>query len=283
MEQEDKEEAFFRAYAELLGQASVREHTIDLESIGMQRRELQDLDAITEDEVWKVIQDLPPDRAPGPDGFIGLFYQKAWSIIKGDMMAAVLKLAVGDGRGFDKLNRSLITLIPKRGDAVEVGDFRPISLVHSFGKLFSKLVANRLRIKLGDLVSFNQSAFVKGRCLHDNFLLVRQVAWKLQQRKVKGFFLKLDIARAFDSLSLPFLFQVLTQLGFGVIFRSWIGTLLRTASVKVLVNGVPGRSIRLVRGLRQGDPTSPQLFVLAMEVLTLCIVKAADEGFYRCC
>jgi mannosylglycoprotein endo-beta-mannosidase len=135
-------------------------------------------------------------------------------------VAAVLKLAVVDGRGFDKLNKSLITLIPKRCDAVKVGDFRPISLVHSFGKLFSKLVANRLRTKLGDLVSFNLSAFVKGRCLHDNFLLVRQVARKLQQRKVKGVFLKLDIARDFDSLSWPFLFQVLTHLGFGVIFRS---------------------------------------------------------------
>ncbi|XP_071680101.1 uncharacterized protein [Lolium perenne] len=76
-DQEDKVEAFFRAYAEMLGQVTVREHTIDLRS-------------------------------------------KAWSIIKGDVMAAVLKLEVGDGRGFDKLNKSLITLIPKRGDAVEI-------------------------------------------------------------------------------------------------------------------------------------------------------------------
>jgi hypothetical protein len=172
-------------------------------------------------------------------------------------MAAILKLAVGDGRGFSKLNKSLITLIPKRPDAIEVGNYRPISFVHSFGKLFSKLITNRFRNRLGELVSANQSAFVRGRCLHDNFLLVRQVARKINARKKKGVFLKLDIARAFDSLSWPFLFQVLRQLGFGQMWLGWIGFLLYTASVRVLVNGVPGRMINLVGGLRQGEPTSP--------------------------
>jgi hypothetical protein len=116
-----------------------------MDRVGIPRVELQDLDDMfTEAEVWKVVQELPPDRAPGPDGFIGLFYQKAWSIIKHDVLAAVFKLAVGDGRGFDKLNASLITLIPKRSDAIDIGDFISISLVHSFGKLISKLIANRL-------------------------------------------------------------------------------------------------------------------------------------------
>jgi hypothetical protein len=109
--------------------------------------------------------------------------------------------------------------------------------------------------------------------------LVRQVARKINAKRKKGVFLKLDIARAFDSLSWPFLFEVLRHLGFGPMWLRWIGLLLYTASVRVLVNGVPGRSIKLVRGLRQGDPTSPQLFVIAMEVLTLCFVKAAEEGF----
>jgi hypothetical protein len=132
---------------------------------------------------------------------------------------------------------------------MEVGDFRPISLVHSFGKLFSKLIANRLRFRLGELVSTNQSAFVKGRCLHDNFILVRQVARQIYKRKVSGLFLKLDLPRAFHSLSWAFLFEVLRQLGFGVLFLRWISLLLSTASVKVLVNGSPGKSIKLVRGL----------------------------------
>jgi hypothetical protein len=97
------------------------------------------------------------------------------------------------------------------------------------------------------LVSANQSAFVRGRCLHDNFLLVRQVARRINARKVKGVFLKLDISRAFDSLSWAFLFQVLQRMGFGDRCMGWIGLLLRTATVRVMVNGVPGRKFRVVR------------------------------------
>jgi hypothetical protein len=132
-------------------------------------------------KTWSVIKEMPKERARGPDRYIGSFYHKACRWIKGDVMAAVHKLYVGDGRGFEKLNRALITLIPKKQDVVGVGDYRPISLIHSFAKLCSKLLAARLRPKMGDLVSMNQSAFIKGRNLHDNFLLVHQLARKKDQ------------------------------------------------------------------------------------------------------
>jgi hypothetical protein len=192
-------------------------------------------------------------------------------------MSGLFKLAVGDGRGFGKLNRALITLIPKKPDADSVGDFRPISLVHSFSKLFSKILANRLRPRLPELVSTNQSAFVKGRSLHDNFILVRQVARKINLRKQKGVLLKLDIARAFDSLSWAFLFEVLSHMGFSETFCNWLAILLRTATTRVTVNGVPGERIQHAHGLRQGDPTSPMLFVIGIEVLTTVVIRAVEE------
>jgi hypothetical protein len=225
----------------------------------------------TKEEVWQNIKEIPADRAPGPDGFIGAFYQQAWSVIKRDIMADLLKLAVGDGRGFARLNRALITLIPKRQEAQDVGDFRPIGLVHNFSKLFSKLIANRLRGGLGELVSVNQSAFVRGRSLHDNFVLVRQVARRINQRNKAGVLLKLDLARAFDSISWGFLFEVLRRMGFGELFLKWVAVLLYTANTKVLVNGEPGARIQHARGLRPGDPTSPMLFVLGMEALSKII------------
>jgi hypothetical protein len=228
--------------------------------------------------VWEAIKELPSDRAPGPDGFIGAFYKKAWPIIKSDIMAALLKLYVGDGRTFDRLNRALITLIPKKQDAEEVGDYRPISLVHSFGKLFSKIMANRLRPRMDELVSKNQSAFIKRRNLHDNFMLVRQLARKINTRRESGVLLKLDISRAFDSLSWAFLFEVLRGMGFPEIFLRWVNIALRTASTSVLVNGNPGRRIVYARGLRQGDPLSPLLFVLSMEVSMLLFSRAAEHG-----
>lgn len=197
---------------------------------------------------------MPLDRAPGPDGYIGAFYQKSWQIIKPDVMEVLMKLFVGDTRGFAKLHKANIILIPKKADAEEIGDYRPISLIHSIPKLFAKVLANRLRLQMHEIVAMNQSAFIKGRHLHDNFLLVRQVARKIHARRTPGVFIKLDISRAFDSLSWPFLFEVLRAKGFGQRWMDWMAVLLHSASTKVVVNGVPGRKIMHACGLRQGGP-----------------------------
>ena len=183
---------------------------------------------------------MPSDRAPRPNGFIGIFFQTAWSVVRGDVMAALHKFFLDNGRGFGRLNQALITLIPKKAGACRVGDFRPISLVHSLPKIGSKLLANRLRPRMNELIHANQSAFIKGRNLHDNFLLVRQVARSLHHRRAKGVLLKLDISRAFDSLSWPFLFEVLRAKGFSSTWRSWISILLRTASSREVVKGCAG-------------------------------------------
>jgi hypothetical protein len=185
-DQERKEELFHDAYSQLLGQICNRETDLDLEAVGIPNKEqtLADLaDIFSEEEVWGVIKELPVDRAPGPDGFVGAFYHKTWDIIKPEIMAAALKFYVGDGRGFNKINSAVITLVPKKPDAEEIGDYGPISLVYSFAKLISKLISNRLRPKMEELVSCNQSAFIKGRNMHDNFMLVRQLARKINGKK----------------------------------------------------------------------------------------------------
>ena len=117
-------------------------------------------------------------------------------------------------------------LIPKKSDALEVGDYRLISLPHSFSKLFAKLLANRIRPCMKDLVATNQSAFIRDRNMHDNYLLVKQVASKIPARKNRCVFLKLDISRAFDSLSCPFLFEVLCAKGFRGRCLRWLVVLL---------------------------------------------------------
>lgn len=273
------EEVFAEVYDNLLGSAHARDYTVDLQHLGMNQLDLSDLETIfTEDEVWQVIKEIPPDRAPGPDGFIGIFYHKAWPVIKHDIMASLLKLFVGDARGFSKLNKAHIVLVPKTAEAVEVKDYRPISLPHSFSKLFAKVLATRARRRMHEIVSINQSAFIKGQSIHDNFLLVRQVARKIHDSRRPGLFLKLDISRAFDSLSWAFLLEVLRARGFGSKWRLWVSTLLSMASTKIIVNGVPGRSIFHAKGLRQGDPVSPLLFVIAMDVLTALLCKATSAG-----
>jgi mannosylglycoprotein endo-beta-mannosidase len=157
-------------------------------------------------------------------------------------------------------------------------DFRPISLVHSFAKLVTKLLANRLAPKLQQMVSPVQSAFIKGRFIQDNFMLVQQTARFLHQQKEPRILLKLDISKAFDSVSWSFLLELMQQLGFGQIWRDIISGLLCSSSTQVLMNGSPGDRIFHRRGLRQGDPLSPMLFILVMDVLGHMISKAASEG-----
>ena len=160
-------------------------------------------------------------------------------------------------------------------------DFRPISLVHSFAKLVTKLLANRLASRLQQLVSPNQSAFIKGRFIQDNFMLVQQTARFLHQQKQPRILLKLDISKAFDSVSWPFLLEVMQHLGFGPIWRDLVSGLLASSSTQVLLNGIPGNSIVHQRGLRQGDPLSPMLFILVMDVLGHMVSKAANEGLLQ--
>ena len=221
-----------------------REVTVNLSELDMPSIGLSNLEApISEEEVWKTISSLPSDKAPGPDGFTGKFYKGCWQIIKLDIMAAISAIWSRKFDNFELLNSAYITLLPKKEDPSCIKDYRPISLVHSFAKLVTKILANRLAGTLDQLVSPNQSAFIKGRFILDNFMLVHQTTKFLHQQKQPRILLKLDINKAFDSVSWPFLLEVMKQLGFGPVWCDIISGLLATSSTQVLLNGSPGEKI----------------------------------------
>ena len=178
------------------------------------------------------------------------FYRVCWSIISSDVMDALAAIYGGHIFKFQLLNSAFITLIPKHEDASSIKDYRPISLIHGFAKLVTKILANRLGPLLPKLVSNNQSAFVRGRNIHDNFLLVQQLARTLHRSKMPHILLKMDISKAFDTVSWPFLLEVLQHLGFGRRWCNLLCLLLSTSTTQVLVNGSPGRLIQHHRGLR---------------------------------
>jgi hypothetical protein len=150
-------------YNGLLGHAQQRGFTLDLQNFHRSVVDLSNLEQIfTEEEVWNTIKAMPSDKAPGPDGYTGRFYKAAWQVIKADFMAAISRLLQGDVTRLYLLNSAYITLFPKTAEAFEIKDYWPISLVHSFAKIVTKILANRLAPKLSNLVAANQSAFVEG-------------------------------------------------------------------------------------------------------------------------
>lgn len=165
----------------------------------------------------------------------------------------------------------------KKDEAVVIGDYRPISLSHSFTKLISKLMSVRLADELNQLVSRAQSAFIKRRSIHDNFLYTQNLIRELHRAKKPTFFSE-DIAKAFDTVKWDCLQEVLEQFGFGNRWRTWVTILLGKSTSSVLLNGFRGKWFKHTNGLRQGDPLSPMLFILAMEPLHLMLQKATEQG-----
>lgn len=138
--------------------------------------------------------------------------------------------------------------------------------------------SHMVRTHLDAIISRSQSAFIKKRSIHDNFLFTQNLIREQHRCKKPILFLKLDIAKAFDTVKCDYLLEVSNQLGFGVKWRSWVSTLLASANSSIILNGTRGKSFRHRRGLRQGDPLSPMLFIITFDPLQKLLQLATQEG-----
>jgi hypothetical protein len=163
----------------------------------------------TKEEVWGIIKELPPDKAPGPGGFTMRFLQVAWDNIRPDLMAALDAFWWQDTRDLHATNEALMILLPKSADAEAMKDYRLISLIHVVGKLIYKLLANRLALRIGSLVHGTQCAFIKGRSIHENFKFMLSSARLMHARRKANVLFKVDLSKAFDSVAWAFFMEIL--------------------------------------------------------------------------
>lgn len=175
---------------------------------------------------------------------------------------------------FPGLNATFIALVPKGEDSNKPDKYRPIALCNMIYKIISKVIANRLKPLLPLIISPEQSGYVEGRQITDGIILTHELIHSLKVTKKPGMLLKLDLSKAFDSLSWVYIHKILTTFGFAPSWIRWIYSLISSAFFSVLINGIPSATFRPSRGIRQGDPLSPFLFVIMAEGLGRSITAA---------
>ncbi|KAJ9536053.1 hypothetical protein OSB04_un000779 [Centaurea solstitialis] len=232
---------------------------------------------LEETEVWNVIKGCRKHKAPGPDGFSFGFLKKFWGIVKEDLLAA-LQWFWNSERISLGCNSSFITLIPKTPSPEDLGDYRPISLIGVYYKLVATILAERLKKVIGKVISTTQSAFIKKRHILDGVLVANEVVDYLRYKKRKGLVFKVDFEKAYDSVEWRPLISTMEIMGFGVKWRRWIEACLRSSTMSVLVNGSPTKEFVMGRGLRQGDPLAPFLFLIVAENLNVLMEEACSKG-----
>ncbi|KAJ0887511.1 putative RNA-directed DNA polymerase [Helianthus annuus] len=227
---------------------------------------------VTREEVKTAMFSIGNDKAPGPDGYTTAFFKAAWPIVGHDVSNAVIDF-FSTGKLFRELNHTLIALVPKKSSPVMVTDYRPIACCNVLFKCITKIIADRIKGVLHQVVSINQSAFIPGRKISDNILLTQELMHNYHRHSgPPRCAFEVDIQKAYDTVDRSFLKNVL--IGFGVHAKmvEWIMVCVSTTSYSICINGNVHGYFMGKRGLRQGDPLSPYLFTLVMEVLT-CILQ----------
>ena len=225
------------------------------------------LQPYTLEEIKRALFQMHPSKSPSPDGMSPFFFQKYWHFVGNDVFRAVLSV-LNSGHLLHKMNYTHIILIPNKKELQYILDYRPISLGNVISRLFSKVLSNHIKLILPNIISDAQSAFVPNHLITDNTVVVFELLHRMRNKR-KGkqgqMAVKLDISKAYDRVEWLFLRNMMTKLGFD---DTWIQLAMETVcttSYSILINGEPPSLVKPTRGIKQGDPLSPYLFLLCSE------------------
>ncbi|CAN0840801.1 LINE-1 retrotransposable element ORF2 protein [Linum grandiflorum] len=234
---------------------------------------------VDNEEIRRAVFSLATDKSPGPDGFSGDFYKEFWADIS-ESFCSDVKSFFTTAKMPEGWNSTHIALIPKVQNPTSMAHFRPISCCNFNYKVISKIMTQRLKKWIPILVSETQAAFTGGRVIQDNIIIVHEVLHQFKIRRSgrrKDMMLKLDMRKAYDLVEWDSLEGLLTAYGFAGVWVSWIRECIRTVDFSILFNGQPTSTFTPERGIRQGDPLSPFLFILMSNALSFLIDKGIRQ------
>ncbi|CAN1141001.1 LINE-1 retrotransposable element ORF2 protein [Linum perenne] len=210
-----------------------------------------------------------------------MFFKNSWEVVKVDLILAVRRF-------FEKcsqpkyVNSILLALIPKKFNAADMKDYRPISCCNVIYKVISKVLASRLSKVLPSIISPAQNAFIKGRYIGDGILLAHELLKGYNHSGISPrCAMKIDLMKAFDSVEWLFVFETLKAMNFPLQYVDWIKECFQASMLSVNINGTSMGYFPAKRGLRQGDPISPYLFVISMEVLNCLFERSVESKRYH--